>query len=123
MNLIKKMFQKKGVKKVPKKRDELKHQAIVKLSKLKQKKFSEKIFDEFIFVFRLFISKKLDIKKQTTHEELVGKISEKRIKPSIKKKILDLSSRINEIEFKNIKITKEEYRDIILKFEEIIELV
>jgi hypothetical protein len=122
MGMLDNLFKKK-VKKIKKERDELKHLAEIKLNKLKTKRFSEKIFDEFIFIFRIFISKKLNIHKQTTHEELVSELGDRKIHRHIKNKIIKFSSKINEIEYRGIKITKEEFQILISELEEIIEII
>ncbi len=112
-----------GKKKVQKKTDMLKNLAMIKLKKINQQKFSEERFDEFVFVFRTFILKKMRIKKQLTHEELIEELKQKKIKLNIKNKIINLSSRINAMEFRNKQISEKDFRDLISRFEELIEII
>lgn len=123
MGLFQKIFQKKKIKRIFGKKYELKQLALEKIEKIEKRKFSEGTFNEFIFIFRVFMREIFNLKKQITHEEFILALEEKKVKRTIKNRIIYLSLRINEIEYENKKIDKEKFKELIVQFKEIINAI
>lgn len=122
MNFFKKIFKKKREKKLTKK-NQLSILAKKKLDKIKKKRYSDKVFDELVSLFRKYLEKTFSLKKGSTHEEINEQIKEKRVKISIKNRIISISKRINEIEYSSEKKDKKKLDEIIKEFEEILNLI
>ncbi|MBT3405517.1 hypothetical protein HN832_00560 [archaeon] len=108
-------------KKVPSKKQELKNLALKKLTKLKLKRFSPKKTEEFIRVFRIYMQKKFNFKDQATHQNLLKNIQQKRIKKNLKKKIEEISLRIDQNEYQGMLISGQELNIIIEELKKLIE--
>ena len=122
MGFFGKIFGRKEKKRVVKK-DDLKRLALLKISKIEKKKFSDKSLDEFMYIFKVFIIKKLGLKKGATTDEIIAETDKKRIKKDIKNKIISISSEIDKIEFADKKIESDEFKQLIKDFKEIIKFI
>jgi hypothetical protein len=120
MSFLKNLFAKKKEKEFSKKQ-RLKKFALKKINKIEKIRLSKKRFNKLSIIFRIFVKKSLRIKKQMTHKELIKEIESKKIKTRLKKKIILLSSEINQIKFANQRLSKQKLEEMFKKLKEIIE--
>jgi len=105
------------------KKDNLKDLALKKIKKVKTQnkiRFDSQLIVEIVKIFRIYIKKRYALKKELTHEELLSILKQKKIKKSLKTKIVLLSLKICEIEYENFKLDKPSLEEIIKNLEEII---
>lgn len=85
----------------------LKSQAIKELDKIKEGDSKEKTLLNLNRIFRIFINERYELKRSLTYEELNRAITPVKADDKIKKKIVEVSSKIYQSTYKNkSKITK-----------------
>ena len=84
----------------------LKNQATKELEKLKKGKSKDKSIEKLNRIFRIFIKERYELKRSLTYEELNKNIVQIKANEKIKKKIIDVASKIYQITYKNEKNKK-----------------
>lgn len=76
-------------------------QAIKELDKLRDQKQDVKFLENLNRIFRIFVKEKYEIKRGLTYEELTKEITQKKMNEKIKKKIIDVASKIHQNTYKS----------------------
>ncbi|MFH1332549.1 MAG: hypothetical protein ABIH63_04685 [archaeon] len=97
---------------------ELRDAALRKLSRLEKKPFNQGAFDDFAWVLKVFLSNRLKIDYEFTHDELVAELRKRRVKH--KDDIISLSGRIVEINYEGVQVTKEEFKFLVAEAKRVI---
>ncbi|MCK4520935.1 MAG: hypothetical protein KAU20_00035 [Nanoarchaeota archaeon] len=100
----------------------IRKKVLSKLRTLKRKKFDDESILKFSWVFRVFFMKLFHINYEFTYAELEKEITKQKISKELEEKIIGLSQKIISIEYREEKLSKEEFRETIGKLEEIIDL-
>jgi len=102
------------------KRDELKELALKKISQIKKKRLIREKIDYIAFIFKVFIEKKIGIKNNKTHEEIIEILKEKRVKKELRGKIYAIFKLLNELEYSSKNINKKQLEMVFFEIKEVI---
>ena len=86
---------------------------LAKLNSLKSRQFEDKSLDEFSLAFRVFLLKYLKLNYEFTEEELSAELDKRGISKLLKERILKITSLVEEIKYKEKKLTKDEFQTIL----------
>src|SRR3989338_7132047 len=86
---------------------------LAKLNSLKSRQFEDKSLDEFSLAFRVFLLKYLKLNYEFTEEELSSELDKRGISKLLKERILKITSLVEEIKYKEKKLTKDEFQTIL----------
>tara|TARA_Y100000310_G_scaffold343207_1_gene449792 strand:- start:943 stop:1692 length:750 start_codon:yes stop_codon:yes gene_type:complete len=100
----------------------LKKITLEKIVSIKEKGFSKEGFDKASQVFKIFLMKYFEIGYEFTHSELKRELNKKKIADELKSKILKTSDLINEVNYKNKKLTKQLFNQLLKDTEETVDL-
>ena len=123
MNFIKRLFFREEEAIVLSKKQQLNDAVLPKFYELEKAGVSKKNIRYLFFVFRVFMEKMFNIKKQLTIEEMIKELESKRIRKSVRQKIILLSSSINEAKYSNVGIGRVRFNRLISDFKEAINLI
>lgn len=123
MNFFKKLFSKKTKKRKHRKpKSKLKEQAIEKLDEVWGKEFTEESLSNFAAIFRIYLAKRLGVKRQMTHRELISNLRNKKVQALVFDELERISMEIEKYEYAGEVLTKEEFSEIIRRFKDVLEV-
>lgn len=100
----------------------LKKIILKKLNSIKHKKFEDGSLNEFSLALRVFLLKFLKLNYEFTDEELYNELNRMGINKTLKERIMNIADLLEEIKYKDKKITKKEFNNILNEGVEIIKL-
>jgi len=100
----------------------LKRITLEKIFSIKQRGFNKKGLNELSQVFKIFLMKHFDIGYEFTHNELRRELKKKEIANELRNKIIKVSDIITDINYKNKKLDKQLFYQLLKAIEEIIDL-
>ena len=100
----------------------LRQTVIGKINSIKKKKFDESLVNDFSWAFKVFLKRHLSLNYEFTHEELLKEIGKAKLKEDVSKRILALSSLLENIKYGNLIITKEHFEWMLNEGNKIINL-
>lgn len=100
----------------------LKNQALLKLKGLDGMKGLERRLSELSKIYKIFLEKRLKLKKGSTHEEISEEVKKKKIDRKLKIRIIYLSAQFNSLQYGDEKVSQTRFKEMIENFKEIINL-
>ena len=100
----------------------LRQTVIGKINSIKKKKFDESLVNDFSWAFKVFLKRHLSLNYEFTHEELLKEIGKAKLKEDVSKRIMALSSLLENIKYGNLIITKEHFEWMLNEGNKIINL-